>query len=35
LTIKMEDVVGQVKNDSVVLTSDVTLRNSGYMLKNY
>jgi type II secretory pathway pseudopilin PulG len=35
LTIKMEDVAGQVKNDSVVLTSDVTLRNSSYMLKNY
>jgi len=35
LTVNMEDLVGQVQNDRVVLTSDVTLRNSGYMLKNY
>ena len=35
LTVNMEDVVHQVKNDKVTLTSDVTLRNSSYMLKNY
>ena len=37
LTVNMEDVsgVGQIKNDKVILTSDVTLRNSSYMLKNY
>lgn len=35
LTVNMEQVVGQVNPDAVVLTSDVTLRNSTYMLKNY
>ena len=35
LTVNMERVVGQVNPDSVVLSSDVTLRNSSYMLKNY
>lgn len=35
LTVNMEIVVGQVNPDAVVLTSDVTLRNSDYMLKNY
>jgi type II secretory pathway pseudopilin PulG len=35
LTVNMEQVVGQVNPDSVVLSSDVTLRNSSYMLKNY
>lgn len=35
LEIKMEEIEGQVKNDKVVLTSDVVLRNSDYMLKNY
>ena len=35
LTVSMEQVVGQVNPDAVVLSSDVTLRNSAYMLKNY
>lgn len=35
LTVSMERVVGQVNPDAVVLTSDVTLRNADYMLKNY
>ena len=35
LTVTMERVVGQVNPDAVVLTSDVTLRNADYMLKNY
>lgn len=35
LTVNMERVAGQVNPDAVVLTSDVTLRNSSYMLKNY
>ena len=35
LTVNMEDVVNQVNPDAVVLTSDVTIRNSDYMLKNY
>jgi type II secretory pathway pseudopilin PulG len=35
LTVNMENVVGQVNPDKVVLTSDVTLRNSAYMLNNY
>lgn len=34
LTVNLERVVGQV-DSAVVLTSDVTLRNSDYMLKNY
>lgn len=35
LTVNMENVVNQVNPDAVVLTSDVTIRNSDYMLKNY
>jgi len=35
LTVNLENVIGQVNPDSVVLTSDVTLRNSFYMLNNY
>lgn len=35
LTVNLERIVGQVNPDSVVLTSDVTLRNSLYMLNNY
>jgi type II secretory pathway pseudopilin PulG len=35
LTVNMEHIIGQVNPDAVVLSSDVTLRNSGYMLKNY
>ena len=35
LTVNLEQVIGQVNPDAVVLTSDVTLRNSSYMLKNY
>jgi type II secretory pathway pseudopilin PulG len=35
LTVNMENVFNQVNPDAVVLTSDVTLRNSDYMLKNY
>lgn len=35
ITVSLEDVQGQPKNQSVVLTSDVTLRNSDYMLQNY
>lgn len=35
LTINLEQVAGQVNPANVVLTSDVTLRNSAYMLNNY
>jgi prepilin-type N-terminal cleavage/methylation domain-containing protein len=35
VTVKLEDVVGQPKNQSVTFTSDVTLRNSPYMLNQY
>lgn len=35
LTVNLERVIGQVNPDAVVLTSDVTLRNSSYMLNNY
>ena len=35
LTVNLERVIGQVNPDNVVLTSDVTLRNSAYMLSNY
>jgi type II secretory pathway pseudopilin PulG len=35
LTVNMEQVSGQVNPDRVVLTSDVTIRNAGYMLQNY
>lgn len=35
ITVTLEEVQGQAKNQSVVLVSDVTLRNSDYMLENY
>lgn len=35
LTVKLPDVKGQPKNQTVTLTSDVTLRNSTYMLNQY
>ena len=35
LTVNMERVIGQLDADVVVLSSDVTLRNADYMLKNY
>lgn len=35
LTVNLEEVFGQVNPSAVVLTSDVTLRNSDYMLRNY
>ena len=35
LTVNLDAVVGQFNPDKVVLTSDVTLRNSAYMLRNY
>ena len=35
VTVKMEDVIGQPKNQTVTFTSDVTLRNSPYMLNQY
>jgi prepilin-type N-terminal cleavage/methylation domain-containing protein len=35
VTVKLEDVVGQPKNQTVTFTSDVTLRNSTYMLNQY
>lgn len=35
ITVKLEDVRGQPKNQNVVLVSDVTLRNSNYMLQQY
>lgn len=35
LTVSLENVRGQPSNQSVVLVSDVTLRNSEYMLQNY
>jgi prepilin-type N-terminal cleavage/methylation domain-containing protein len=35
LTVDMEQVQNQVNPASVVLTSDVTLRNSDYILRNY
>lgn len=33
--VKLEEVVGQPKNQTVTFTSDVTLRNSTYMLNQY
>lgn len=33
--VKLEEVVGQPKNQTVTFTSDVTLRNSSYMLNQY
>jgi len=35
LTVSLENVQGQPSGQSVVLVSDVTLRNSRYMLQNY
>ena len=35
VTVKLEDVVGQPKDQQIVFTSDVTLRNSSYMLNQY
>jgi len=35
ITVSLENVQGQVNNQSVVLVSDVTLRNSDYMLHQY
>lgn len=35
ITVVLERVVGQVNPYSVILTSDVTLRNADYMLRNY
>lgn len=35
ITVSLENVQDQAKNQSVVLVSDVTLRNSDYMLQNY
>ncbi len=35
ITVKLEDVEGQVKNQEVKLVSDVNLRNSNYMLQQY
>ncbi len=35
ITVNLEDVQGQPKNQMVVLVSDVTLRNSDYMLQQY
>lgn len=35
ITVSLEDVQGQGSNQSVVLISDVTLRNSDYMLQQY
>lgn len=35
ITVSLENVHGQTNNQSVVLVSDVTLRNSDYMLQQY
>lgn len=35
VTVRLEDVEGQPDNQTVVFTSDVTLRNSPYMLNQY
>ena len=35
VTVSLEDVQGQTANQQVVLSSDVTLRNSNYMLQQY
>ncbi len=35
VTVILDDVAGQPKNQTVSLTSDVNLRNSSYMLKQY
>lgn len=35
ITVELEDVQGQVSNQNIVLISDITLRNSNYMLQQY
>ena len=35
VTVQLEEVQGQPKNQSVTFTSDVTIRNSAYMLNQY
>ncbi len=35
VTVALEEVVGQPKNQTITFTSDVTLRNSTYMLNQY
>ncbi len=35
ITVELENVQGQTNNQSVVLTSDITLRNANYMLNQY
>lgn len=35
VTVKLEEVLGQPKNQTITFTSDVTLRNSTYMLNQY
>jgi hypothetical protein len=35
VSVKLDDVYGEVANQSVVLKSDVSLRNSNYMLQQY
>jgi prepilin-type N-terminal cleavage/methylation domain-containing protein len=35
LTVNLENVINQVNPDRVILTSDVTLRNADYMLRQY
>ncbi len=35
VTVKLEEVQGQPKNQTITFTSDVTLRNSTYMLNQY
>ncbi len=35
VTVRLEEVVGQPRNQTVTFTSDVTLRNSTYMLNQY
>ena len=35
VTVRLEDVQGQPNNQTVIFTSDVTLRNSPYMLNQY
>lgn len=35
VTVRLEEVIGQPRNQTVTFTSDVTLRNSTYMLNQY
>jgi prepilin-type N-terminal cleavage/methylation domain-containing protein len=35
VTVQLDEVVGQAKNQTVTFSSDVTLRNSNYMLRQY